>query len=371
MGSDNNKGSDNNHSIIASQALRAWLADIFLRLKFSEEHAHLATDVLLMADLRGIDSHGVARLSGYIRLIEAGRINPTPNLQFTQRKRSTGHLDADAAIGLISAPFAMQKALEMTHECGSGWVGISNSNHFGIAAYHAMMALPHNYIGFSTTNASPLVTPAGGAERMLGTNPICVAIPAGKELPFVMDMATSAAANGKLEIAERVNKPIPEGWALTKDGNNTQDAAALKQGGLLLPLGSDADHGYHKGYGLGAWVDIFSGVLNGANFGPWVPPFVSFLQPRADQPGKGLGHFVGCWDVDGFRDLQDFQNDMDLWIQRFKATQPAHGVKSVIIPGEPEHHQSEYRKIHGIPLVDAVVQDLINVGKQLQHPFNL
>ena len=265
---------------------------------------------------------------------------------------------------------AMQKALEMTHECGSGWVGISNSNHFGIAAYHAMMALPHSYIGFSTTNASPLVTPAGGAERMLGTNPICVAIPAGKELPFVMDMATSAAANGKLEIAERVNKPIPKGWALTKDGKNTQDAAALKQGGLLLPLGSDADHGYHKGYGLGAWVDIFSGVLNGANFGPWVPPFVSFLQPRADQPGKGLGHFVGCWDVDGFRDLQEFQNDMDLWIQRFKATQPAQGVERVMIPGEPEHHQSEYRKINGIPLVDAVVQDLINVGKQLQHPFN-
>ena len=156
-----------NSTTISAQALRAWLADIFLRLKFSEQHAHLATDVLLMADLRGIDSHGVARLSGYIRLIEAGRINPTPNVKFTQRKRATGHLDADAAIGLISAPFAMQKALEMTHECGSGWVGISNSNHFGIAAYHAMMALPHNYIGFSTTNASPLVTPAGGAERML------------------------------------------------------------------------------------------------------------------------------------------------------------------------------------------------------------
>ena len=157
--------SQNSHSIIASQALRAWLANIFLRLKFSEQHANLATDVLLMADLRGIDSHGVARLSGYIRLIEAGRINPKPNLQFTQRKKATGHLDADGAIGLVSAPFAMQKAIEMTHECGSGWVGISNSNHFGIAAYHAMMALEHNYIGFSTTNASPLVAPAGGAER--------------------------------------------------------------------------------------------------------------------------------------------------------------------------------------------------------------
>lgn len=206
-----------NSTTISSQALRAWVEGVFLRLSFSEVDAKLAADVLMLADLRGIDSHGVARLSGYVRLIEAGRINPTPNMQFTQRKKATGHLDADGAIGLVSAPFAMQKAIEMTHECGSGWVGISNSNHFGIAAYHAMMALEHNYIGFSTTNASPLVAPAGGAERMLGTNPICVAIPAGEEPPFVLDMATAAAANGKLEIAERVNKPIPQGWALTKN----------------------------------------------------------------------------------------------------------------------------------------------------------
>ncbi|MEY4710318.1 MAG: hypothetical protein RIS28_1450, partial [Bacteroidota bacterium] len=181
-----------NSTTIPPSNLREWLQGVFLRLSFSESDAQLATDVLMLADLRGIDSHGVARLSGYIRLIEAGRINPKPNLQFTQRKKATGHLDADGAIGLVSAPFAMQKAIEMTHECGSGWVGISNSNHFGIAAYHAMMALEHNYIGFSTTNASPLVAPAGGAERMLGTNPICVAIPAGEEPAFVLDMATAA-----------------------------------------------------------------------------------------------------------------------------------------------------------------------------------
>jgi LDH2 family malate/lactate/ureidoglycolate dehydrogenase len=183
-------------------------------------------------------------------------------------------------------------------------------------------------------------------------------------------MATAAAANGKLEIAERVGKPIPEGWALTKDGENTTDASALKQGGLLLPLGSDADHGAHKGYGLGAWVDIFSGVLNGGNFGPWAPPFVSFLQPRADQPGKGLGHFVGCWDVDGFRDLSDFQRDMDLWIRRFKATTPINPNQPVLIPGEPELAQFKHRQSHGIPLVEAVLNDLISVGEALKHPFN-
>jgi LDH2 family malate/lactate/ureidoglycolate dehydrogenase len=139
---------------------------------------------------------------------------------------------------------------------------------------------------------------------------------------------------------------------------------------MLLPLGSDADHGSHKGYGLGAWVDIFSGVLNGANFGPWVPPFVSFLQPRSDQPGKGLGHFVGCWDVDGFRDLADFQRDMDLWIQRFKATTPLNPKQPVIVPGAPELAQYTHRQTHGVPLVDAVITDLTAVGESLKHPFN-
>jgi LDH2 family malate/lactate/ureidoglycolate dehydrogenase len=139
---------------------------------------------------------------------------------------------------------------------------------------------------------------------------------------------------------------------------------------MLLPLGSDADHGAHKGYGLGAWVDIFSGVLSGANFGPWVPPFVSFLQPWADQPGKGLGHFVGCWDVEGFRDLADFQRDMDLWIQRFRSTTPINPNKPVLIPGEPELNEYNHRQSQGIPLVDAVVNDLLAVGKTLQHPFN-
>lgn len=357
------------NTLIESLTLKNWVTDVFMKLNFSHADAALAADVLLLADLRGIDSHGVARLSGYVRLIEAGRINSRPQMKFSQRKRSTGHLEADAAIGLISAPFAMQKAIEMTDEVGSGWVGISNSNHFGIAAYHTLLALKHNYIGMSMTNASPLVTPAGGAERMLGTNPICIGIPAGKNQPFILDMATSAASNGKLEIAERANKTIPEGWTLDKDGNSSQDAAALKSGGMLLPLGSDANHGAHKGFGLGAWVDIFSGVLNGANFGPWVPPFVSFLQPRADQPGKGIGHFVGCWDVEGFRDINDFQRDMDLWIERFKSAKTASGVDSIIIPGEPEFEHSIERQKKGIPLVEAVFNDLENLSSQLGITF--
>jgi LDH2 family malate/lactate/ureidoglycolate dehydrogenase len=348
----------NKMTIIQSEILKNWITTVFETCGFSTQNAQLSAKVLVDADLRGIDSHGVARLSGYVRLIQNGRINTKPNFIVTHRKKTMIHLDADGAIGLLSAPFAMNLAMEATAEYGSGWSGISNSNHFGIAAYHAMMALEKDFIGFAMTNASPLVTPSGGKQRMLGTNPICVAVPTQNEIPFVLDMATAAAANGKLEIAERSNKPIPEGWAITQNGEPTTDAKALKNGGILLPLGSNKNGGYHKGYGLGSWVDIFSGVLTGANFGPWVPPFVSFLDPIANQPGKGIGHFVGCWDMDGFQDKETTKKNMDLWIQTFKNTVSIDIENPVLVPGEIEHHLANERSNNGIPLVDAVCKEI-------------
>lgn len=357
--------------IIQSHELKNWIVTVFEHCGFSTEHALLSAEVLLDADLRGIDSHGVARLSGYVRLIHKGRINPSPKFKVSHRKKTMIHLDADSSIGLLSAPYAMQLAIEVTESYGSGWVGISNSNHFGIAAYHAMQALKHDFIGFSMTNASPLVTPAGGKQRMLGTNPICVAIPTLSEIPFVLDMATAAAANGKLEIAERANKPIPKGWALDKTGISSTDPKVLKNGGLLLPLGSNKEGGYHKGYGLSSWVDIFSGVITGANFGPWVPPFVSFLDPLENQPGKGIGHFVGCWDMDGFHDVENTKKNMDIWIQTFKNTVSIDPNNPVLIPGEIEHYLSIERIQNGIPLVDAVYKDIENLSKELniKSPF--
>lgn len=356
---------------IHHETLKHWIAEVFKTCGFTAENANLSANVLVEADLRGIDSHGVARLSGYVRLIEKKRINPNPNFVVNHRKKTMIHLDADSGIGLLSAPYAMKLAIEATNDYGSGWVGISNSNHFGIAAYHSMMALEHDYIGFSMTNASPLVTPANGKQRMLGTNPICVAIPTNQETPFVLDMATAAAANGKLEIAERVNKSIPNGWAITKDGENTTDAKALKNGGMLLPLGSNQEGGFHKGYGLGAWVDIFSGVITGANFGPWVPPFVSFLDPLPNLPGNGIGHFVGCWDIDGFQDKETSKSKMDLWIQTFKNTIPLENNQPVLIPGEIEHHLKLNRQLEGISLVDAVCKDIEQLSIELKIPSPL
>ncbi|WP_316808300.1 Ldh family oxidoreductase [Pedobacter agri] len=345
--------------------LRNFTYNVFKEMGCSDEHATLATDVLVRSDLRGIDSHGVARLSGYVRLWEKNRINATPNIKIVHETPTTATIDGDAGLGLVVAPFAMQVAIEKAEKYGSGWVSVKNSNHFGIAGYHALMAVEKDMIGISMTNASPLVAPTYANERLLGTNPMCYAFPAGKYPPVIVDMATSAAANGKLEIAQRANKPIPDGWVQDKNGENSIDPNELKSGGSLLPLGSDKDHGSHKGYGLSATVDILSAVLSGANYGPWVPPFVAFLEPSANPVGEGLGHFLGAMRVDGFRPAADFKNHLDNWVERFKNAKTIDPDKKVVIPGEPEHEFEQERKVSGIPLIDVVVNDLNELAAKL------
>lgn len=340
---------------------------VFIKMGCSKADAQLATNVLISSDLRGIDSHGVARLSGYVRLWEAGRINPIPNIKIVHETPSTATIDGDAGLGLIVAPKAMEIAIEKAKNVGSGWVSIKNSNHFGIAAYHSLLAVKENMIGISMTNASPLVAPTNSKERLLGTNPMCYAIPAGKYPPIVADMATSAAANGKLEIAQRLGKNIPQGWVQDKEGKSSIDPSELKKGGALLPLGSMEEAG-HKGYALAAVVDIFSAVLSGANYGPWVPPFVSFLPLANDMPGEGLGHFVGAMRVDGFRPVEDYNKNIEQWVDRFKAS-PAIEGKKVLIPGEPETIEQAIRTQNGIILTEAVLKDLKNLGKKLKVTF--
>ena len=332
--------------------------EVFLRMGCSTADAKLASDVLVSADLRGIDSHGVARLIGYVRLWDSDRINPTPNIKIIHETPSTATVDGDAGLGLVVAPKAMEIAIGKAEAVGSGWVSVKNTNHYGIAGYHAMMALEHDMIGMSMTNASPLVSPTFSTERMLGTNPIAVAIPADKQPPFVADFATTTAANGKLEILQRKGEDAPLGWIQDADGLPSTNTEELKQGGALLPLGGDRVHSSHKGYCLGSIVDIFSAVLSGANFGPWAPPFVSFLPMPENPVGEGLGHFLGAMRIDGFRPATEFKENMDVWIDRFRSAKTTSEAPSVLIPGDPEREMEAVRRVDGIPINDKVVIDL-------------
>lgn len=351
--------------------LKKYVASVFTAIGCSDEDAALASDVLVSADARGIDSHGVARLAGYVRLYDNGRLNTKPQVKVLHETPSTATLDGDRGLGLIVAPKAMEIACEKAALAGSGWVAVQNSNHFGIAGYHAMKALPSQMIGWAMTHAAPLVTPTFSKEKLLGTNPIAVAIPANEEPAFVADFASTAVAYGKLEILQRKGLDTPDGWVQDANGDPCNDAFAIKNGGALLPLGGDREHGSHKGYGLGAIVDILSGVLSGANFGPWVPPFATagFMQ-AGETVGNGTGHFLGAMRVDAFRPAVDFTNDMDKWIRRFRSAKAVEG-KQVLIPGDPERELEAIRRAEGIPLLQPVVEDLQSLASRFQLDFKL
>lgn len=359
-----------NEFFFSYQNLFEFATNVFEAMGCSLQDAREASNVLLLADLRGIDSHGVARLSGYVRLWDVNRVRTTPVIQVLHETPSTAVVDGGSGLGLVVGPYAMQIAIEKAKNVGTGWVSVQNSNHYGIAAAHAMMALEHDMIGISMTNASPLVAPTFSTDKMLGTNPICVAVPAGEEPPFVADLATTTAANGKLEILQRKNLDAPLGWVQDEKGQSTTDANILKKGGALLPLGGDREHGSHKGYALGAIVDIFSAVLSGANYAPWVPPFPAYVPMPLRQPGKGIGHFFGAMRIDAFRQAGEFKKDMDDWIKGFRNAAPIEGQEKVLVPGDPEREMEQQRRVEGIPLLPAVIDDLEKIAHRLNLRFS-
>jgi len=350
----------------SAERLISFAKAAFMKVGIAEKEAQLAADNLIAADLRGIDSHGIARLSGYLRLIQVGRINPKAISSIIHETPTTAVVDADKGLGLIVATDAMDIAIAKAAVYGTGWVSVKNSSHFGIAARHAMQALPHDMIGIAMTNASALVAPTFSKSRMLGTNPIAVAIPAGVEPPFVADLATTTAANGKLELLQRKQLNTPEGWLQDADGHSTVDAHALKKGGALLPLGGDVVHGSHKGYALGSIVDIFSGVFSGANFGPWVPPFPAYVPIPENPVGEGIGHFFGAMRIDAWQPKEQFLQKMDQWIQAFRNAEPIDASQPVLIPGDPERNSELERRQHGMALHASVIQDLNELASQLQ-----
>jgi len=354
------------------QALREFSTRVFLHLGCSKEDAEQAADVLACADLRGIDSHGIARLHSYFEMLTEGGLNPKPKIAIVRSTPSTATVDGDNGLGLVVAAKANCIAMDLAEKAGSGWVSVRNTNHFGIAAYYVLKALHRDLIGWAMTNSTKLVAPLWGAERMLGTNPIAIAFPGKEEPPIVVDMATSAVAYGKVEIAQRKGVPIPSGWAINGEGAVTTQPEEMIAGGALLPLGSDREHGGHKGYCLAVMVDMLSCVLSGANWGPFAPAFS--LRQEIEIPtrsvGKGIGHFFGAMRIDGFINPDDFKKQVDEYVRVFRSTKPANGTNGPLIPGDPERQAEHERRKKGVPLLPAIIEELRDISSKTGIPFN-
>lgn len=342
---------------------------IFQKMGCSKTDSDAIAKVFIAAELRGIPSHGMMRLKDYFELWKAKRINPTPNVKIVHETPSTAVVDGDNAIGMVAATKSMQIAIEKAKTAGTGWVSTRGSNHFGIAGYYSMMALEHDMIGICMTNANPLVAPTFSISRLLGTNPIAVAIPAGKQPAFVADFATTPIARGKIAIAEKKNLKVPFGYVQDKDGVPSDDPGILAKGGSMVTLGGDYEHGSHKGYCLASIVDIFSAVFSGANFGPFVPPSVAYLPVLDKKVGEGTGHFFGAMRIDAFQTKEHFKAKIDEWIETFRNAKVAEGQAKVLIPGDPEREKEEYFKKNGISILPAILKDIEEIGKYFEVEF--
>jgi LDH2 family malate/lactate/ureidoglycolate dehydrogenase len=352
---------------VPEQDLIEWVAKVFEKGKVPREHALISARVLVVSDVRGHESHGVARLPYYWRKIENGTINVDPHPRVVHEMPAVALFDGDNGLGPVVGNQAMELAINKAKESGAGFVSVTNSTHYGIAGYYSMMAMDQGMIGISMTNAFSLVAPTFGKEPNLGTNPISMAAPANKERPFVLDMATTASPAGKIEVAVREQKPIPAGWLLDKEGLPTDQPLAMFQGGTLLPLGSDYEHRSYKGYGLVLMVDILSAVLSNANYGHKQEGMINL---SAKPEPSNVGHFFGALLVDGFRPLDEFKKTMDDALRALKDSPKIEGHERVYVAGEPEFETAEDSRKNGVQISAVVVNPLTGLGDEVGVKFD-
>lgn len=360
------------YQIVSAEPLKVFGQRVFQKLGVPERDAEFTAEVLVAADLRGIESHGVARLRRYVSGLQEGIMVPRPQMSIVHETPISALLDGGAALGQVAGKRGMEIAIGKALQAGAGLVAVRNSNHFGIAGYYSQMALKHDLIGMSFTHSTPDVVPTFGRDVLLGTNPISVSVPAGKERPFVLDMSTAVITSGKLETYSRMGKAIPLGWAVDEAGRSCADPKQVyanmraKRGGGLLPLGGLGElFGGHKGYGLALLVDILSGVLSGSGN-------TILLYPKTPE-GKPLpsrvGHFFGALRVDFFRPLTEFKEDMDDMIRRLKNSAKAEGQERIYIHGEKEFELEEKYRKEGIPLYHKVYEDLQDIAEAVGVDF--
>jgi len=344
------------------EELQRFVTEVFLRTGLSEEDAAISAEILVAADVRGFDSHGVARLDYYVRRIEAGAVNLRPRFHAVAETPATIAFDADNGMGFPSAYRAMRRCIEKAQESGLCLATVRRSNHYGIAGYYATMALEvPGMIGVSMTNATPLVVPPHARDAYLSTAPIAFAIPAGKERPLVFDGATSTVAWGKIEIARRNRQPIPLGWALDAEGRPTTDPFAAR---FLTPLGAFPELRSHKGYALALLVEVLCGQLAG---GVWAK-YVGGSRSETIGPSN-TGHAFMAIRIDAFRPLEEFLADMDDMLGELRRARPTDGTERVLVPGDLEAETEAERRANGIPVHPEVLATLREIATRYGVPL--
>ncbi|MDP9162046.1 MAG: Ldh family oxidoreductase [Acidobacteriota bacterium] len=345
--------------------LRTFTAKAFEYCGVVPSDAIQAADVLCTSDEWGIRSHGVARLRSYCEMLLTGNIDARAQPLTTKRFGSIALVDGNNGLGLIAAPFANQLAMAMAGETGIGWVSVRNSNHYGIAGYYTAQAAMKGLIGLSMTNTPPLVSPFGGAERKLGTNPLSLAFPTLSGPPVLIDMATSAISLGFVENAKREGRMVPSLCLANSLGNSSTNPRDL-EGGSLLPLGGIVGH---KGYCLASMVDLLCGVFPGASWGPFVPTFLNEIHTPERKVGQGIGHLFLCIKAGVFEDLSVVSERAQDWAETMRKTTPAVPAEAVLTPGDPEHMAAKDSNENGVALDSLVYDDLQRLANELDLAF--
>jgi LDH2 family malate/lactate/ureidoglycolate dehydrogenase len=337
---------------IPADQLRRFCVQAFEQVGLSTRDAALVADTLVDADLRGVHSHGTWWLTTYTERLRHGGLNPNPQIQIVRDLPSMAIVDAGGATGQVASAAAMRLSMDKARSSGVGVSTVRNSNHFGAAAYYAMMAAQEGQIGFATTDAEPTMAPWGGLKLVVGNNPLAFAAPVDDEFAVVLDMAQSVVAWGKIFLAAQRGEKIPAGWAVTPDGEATEDPVQA-MAGFLQPVGQ------HKGYGLALMMEILSGVLSGAVFGASMPPMED---PTASQ---GHGHFFLAIEISHFMPLMEFKQRMSRLVAEQRYVPLAPGVERIFLPGEIEYEKKKRRLQSGIPLEPYIIESLTALGRDM------
>ena len=349
--------------MISSRSLIDYLTHLFCRMGCPYGDANVVSEVLVEAELRGISAHGLRWVKRYYQMIAAGRIKTEPNVGIAYQTPSSATIDGDNCLGAVAAHYAMRVAIDKARTAGTGLVAVRGSNHFGIGAYYVSQALEQDMVGVAFTNAPPIVAPVYSTSRMLGANPIAMAMPALRNPPLIIDFATTAYSQEQLEEMGQRGDKISEGVVQDAVGEVTKDPTTLARGGAMVPLGGDTERGAHKGFCLTSLVDLVSSMFSGAGFGPFVPPQVPYLPGPRREEGRGVGHFFMAIRTDAFRPAKEFKLSVDAWIETFRNAKGIEGTSGVVIPGEPERVLRELHLKEGLELTQDSLRELREVAQ--------